>query len=150
METSVAGIGHVGISVTDLGRSVRFYLEVVGLELIRRSDDDERPFAFLGLEGAPLVTLWQQAAGSADHRGAGLHHLAFTARRAEDLETFEQRLTAAGAVIHHGGVVAHAEGRDSGGLFFEDPDGNRLEISVSSGLTGAPAPSGSAPTCGFF
>jgi hypothetical protein len=49
------------------------------------------------------------------------------------------------------GVVAHHEGAASGGIFFHDPDGTRLEISVSDGVGGARAPGdASAPTCGFF
>ncbi len=55
-----------------------------------------------------------------------------------------------GAPVFHDGVVAHREGADSGGLFFADPDGIRLEIYAPSGVAGSPAPSGEAPTCGFF
>lgn len=39
---------------------------------------------------------------------------------------------------------------DSGGLFFEDPDGIRLEIFAPRGVAGAPAPHADGPTCGFF
>jgi hypothetical protein len=53
-------------------------------------------------------------------------------------------------VIHHGGIVPHAEGRSSGGLFFEDPDGIRLEIFTATGVGDHVAPHGAAPTCGFF
>jgi len=45
----------------------------------------------------------------------------------------EERLRALGATIHHGGMVAHREGADSGGLFFEDPDGIRLEVNYIPG-----------------
>ena len=47
-------------------------------------------------------------------------------------------------------MVAHREGGASGGIFFHDPDGTRLEISVPTGAETAPAPSSDAPTCGFF
>lgn len=147
---TIDGVGHVGINVRDLGRSLEFYRSTLGLDVLRESEDKARRFAFLGLDGAPLVTLWQQADAEADQSAAGLHHLAFKAASADDLAEFQRRLEASGAVIHHGGIVAHAEGQESGGLFFEDPDGNRLEISVASGVAGAPAPSGAAPTCGFF
>ena len=52
--------------------------------------------------------------------------------------------------LHHGGIVPHGEGASSGGIFFEDPDGTRLEIYAPAGANTAPAPSGTAPTCGFF
>jgi catechol 2,3-dioxygenase-like lactoylglutathione lyase family enzyme len=67
-----------------------------------------------------------------------------------EVRAAEERLRALGATIHHGGRVAHREGADSGGLFFEDPDGIRLEIYTGSGMGQHQAPSGSAPTCGFF
>ena len=67
-----------------------------------------------------------------------------------DLATTKQRLKALGAVIHHGGIVPHREGAESGGLFFEDPDGIRLEIYAPSGAGERPAPHADGPTCGFF
>jgi hypothetical protein len=53
-------------------------------------------------------------------------------------------------VIYHGGIVPHREGADSGGLFFQDPDGIRLEIFAPAGAGRTPAPHGDGPTCGFF
>jgi lactoylglutathione lyase len=47
-------------------------------------------------------------------------------------------------------VVAHREGSASGGIFFHDPDGTRLEIYAPSGAENAPVPDAAAPTCGFF
>jgi hypothetical protein len=55
-----------------------------------------------------------------------------------------------GATLHHDGVVAHREGASSGGVFFEDPDGIRLEIFSPTGADTSPAPTTDAPTCGFF
>ena len=68
----------------------------------------------------------------------------------EEVRRAERRARDAGAVIHHGGLVAHREGADSGGLFFEDLDGIRLEIFTPEGAEGLPAPHAGAPTCGFF
>ena len=68
----------------------------------------------------------------------------------EQVREVEERLKALGAVIHHGGIVPHREGGDSGGLFFEDPDGIRLEIYAPTGAGDRPAPHSDGPTCGFF
>ncbi|MEU2059351.1 VOC family protein [Streptomyces sp. NPDC013455] len=142
---------HIGLNVTDLDRSLAFYRDVLGFALLAEGKEDDRRFAFLGDgSGVPVVTLWQQAQGAYDRGRAGLHHLAFWADSVDRLREYETALRAAGVEFAHDGVVAHREGASSGGIFFHDPDGTRLEISVPHGLDGAPAPHASAPTCGFF
>ncbi|GGW37297.1 hypothetical protein GCM10010503_11570 [Streptomyces lucensis JCM 4490] len=144
--------GHTGLNVTDLDRSLAFYRDVLGFALLAEGKEDGRRYAFLGEGGAdaPLVTLWQQAGEPYDGGRAGLHHLAFTADSVDRVRAYEAALRAAGVEFAHEGVVAHREGSASGGIFFHDPDGTRLEISVPHGAENAPAPHASTPTCGFF
>jgi lactoylglutathione lyase len=142
--------GHVGLNVSDLGRSTRFYREVFGLDLAAQSGEAGREYAFLAQDGRLLLTLWPQSGGSAATDRPGLHHLAFQVDSIEQVRGAEERLKALGAVIHHGGIVPHREGADSGGLFFEDPDGIRLEIFAPAGAGERPAPHTDGPTCGFF
>ncbi|MFJ1971371.1 VOC family protein [Streptomyces sp. NPDC087903] len=142
--------GHIGLNVTDLDRSLAFYRDVLGFGVISEGKDEDRRYAFLGEDGRPVLTLWQQARGSYDSGGAGLHHLALEADSIERVRHYEEALRAYGAHFAHDLVVAHREGAASGGIFFHDPDGTRLEISVPAGAEGAPAPHEDAPTCGFF
>jgi catechol 2,3-dioxygenase-like lactoylglutathione lyase family enzyme len=142
--------GHVGLNVSDLTRAVRFYSEVFGFEVLADSDGPGREFAFLGHAGNPVLTLWRQSTGNAATDRPGLHHLSFQVDSPDAVRDAEVRLRALGAVIHHGGIVAHREGADSGGLFFEDPDGIRLEIFAATGAKASPAPYAEGPTCGFF
>jgi lactoylglutathione lyase len=142
--------GHVGLNVSDLERSKRFYQSVFGFELAGESKDGERAYAFLAQRGTVVLTLWKQSDGTFATERPGLHHLSFQVGSVEDVRAAERRLRDVGGRILHGGVVPHVEGSDSGGLFFEDPDGIRLEISVAAGAGGSPAPYGEAPTCGFF
>ena len=147
---AVPATGHIGLNVSQLDRSIDFYRAVFGFELLRRSGDVARPFAFLGHDGTIVLTLWQQSGGAFASDRPGLHHLSFQAASIDEVREAEGRLRGLGARLHHDGIVAHAEGADSGGLFFEDPDGIRLEIFVRQGVAGCPVPHADGPTCGFF
>jgi catechol 2,3-dioxygenase-like lactoylglutathione lyase family enzyme len=149
-QVTVPAPGHIGLNVSRLDRSIAFYRAVFGFDLIRQSDGTGRAYAFLGRDGAVVLTLWQQSDGAFATDRPGLHHLAFRVESLDEVRAAESRVRAQGARLHHDGIVAHAEGADSGGLFFEDPDGIRLEIFAPTGLAGTPAPHTDGPTCGFF
>ena len=142
--------GHVGLNVVDLDRSLRFYQDVFGFVIVSESSEAGRRFAFLGDGDRLVLTLWEQSSGAFDPARPGLHHLSFQAASIDDVRTFERRLRDRGSVLLHDGVVPHGEGADSGGIFFVDPDGTRLEIFSPTGAAGRPAPIFDAPTCGFF
>jgi lactoylglutathione lyase len=142
--------GHVGLNVTALDRSLAFYRDALGFEVLGEGKEPDRRFAFLGRDGVLALTLWEQATDPFAPAAAGLHHLALSAGSIEEVRGYETRLRGLGVAFAYDGVVAHGEGAASGGIFFHDPDGTRLEISVPTGAEGAPAPSDSAPTCGFF
>ncbi|MFI6503819.1 VOC family protein [Nonomuraea typhae] len=141
--------GHVGLNVTELDRSIDFYCQVFGLTLNGRTDGDGWSYARLGRDDTLVLTLWRQSSGRFAADRPGLHHLSFEAPGVPELEAVLTRLRELNVPLHHDGLAAHREGGESGGVFFEDPDGTRLEIYVTKGLT-APAPHGEAPTCGFF
>lgn len=142
--------GHIGLNVTDLDRSVAFYQRVFGLDDLRDSRQEGRRFAFLAKDGTLVLTLWQQATDRYEAGRAGLHHLSFKVESIEQVLAAEQTLQDLGATFAYDGIVPHAEGADSGGIFFEDPDGVRLEIFTASGAGEHAAPVADAPTCGFF
>ncbi|MFC9845187.1 VOC family protein [Streptomyces sp. NPDC060223] len=142
--------GHIGLNVTDLDRSLGFYRDVLGFGVMGEGKEEDRRYAFLGGDSGLVLTLWQQAQGPHDTGRAGLHHLALEVDSIDQVKTYETALREYGVEFAYEGVVAHHEGGTSGGIFFHDPDGTRLEIYAESGAEGAPAPSESAPTCGFF
>lgn len=148
--TSTLRTGHIGLNVTDLDRSLPFYGDALGFDTLGEGKEDGRRYAFLGRDGQLVLTLWQQADGAYAPALAGLHHLAFETETIEQVRAAEARLKSLGVDFAYEGVVAHGEGSGSGGIFFHDPDGTRLEIYAPSGAEGAPAPTAAAPTCGFF
>ena len=142
--------GHLGINVSELDRSRAFYQRVFGLDVVHDSQQEGCRFAFLAKDGELVLTLWQQADGRFDAARPGLHHLAFQVESIEQVRVAERTLRELGVTFAYDGIVPHAEGADSGGIFFEDPDGLRLEIYAPTGAGGNSAPVPGAPTCGFF
>ncbi|MFF4989169.1 VOC family protein [Streptosporangium saharense] len=150
MSTPALQTGHVGLNVTDLARSIAFYRRVFGVEVLGEQSEGDRRFAFLGHDGTLLVTLWQQSGGTFPVDRPGLHHLSFQVPDIEAVRRTEATLRELGAELVYDGVVPHGEGASSGGVFFTDPDGIRLEVYAPSGADTVPAPTQGAPTCGFF
>ena len=148
--TSTLRTGHIGLNVTDIERSLAFYRDVLGYGVIAEGKEEGRRFAFLGEDGRPALTLWQQADTAYAAGSAGLHHLAVEVDTIEQVRAYESALRAHGVKFAYEGVVPHGEGAASGGIFFHDPDGTRLAIYAATGAESATAPVESAPTCGFF
>ncbi|MFI5801250.1 VOC family protein [Streptomyces sp. NPDC051561] len=142
--------GHVGLNVTDLDRSLAFYREVFDFEVLAEGKEDGRRWAFLGRDSQLLVTLWQQSEGSFRTESPGLHHLSFQVGTIEEVNATADVLRGLNAEFTYDGVVPHGESGASGGIFFTDPDGIRLEIYAPTGADPADAPTPGAPTCGFF
>lgn len=142
--------GHVGLNVTDMTRSMDFYQGVFGFETLAEGKDEGKSWAFLGRDGQLLVTLWQQSEGGFDSAVPGLHHLSFQVETMEEVNAAADIIRERGDEFLHDGVVPHSEAGTSGGIFFTDPDGIRLEIYAPTGADPANAPTPGAPTCGFF
>jgi len=143
-------MGHVGLNVRDLGRSKEFYRELLGFETKLESEEHGRKFVLLGRGPELLLTLWEQAKGHYAPGQAGLHHLSFQAGTMDEVRTAEAALKRMAVDFKYAGVVPHVDGSASGGIFFHDPDGLRLEIFAPAGAEGMPAPVPGAPSCGFF
>ena len=142
-------VGHVGLNVSDLDRSKAFYADLLGLETVHETRENGRDYAFLIGNGL-FLTLWQQSAGEFSPATPGLHHLAFEVESVEAVAEFEAKLRAANVPQIYDGIVSHGEGMDSGGVYFLDPDGIRLEVYTGSGVADFAVPTPGAASCGFF
>ncbi|MHB8613059.1 MAG: VOC family protein [Candidatus Dormibacteraceae bacterium] len=113
-------LGAVELKVLDLDREAAFY-ERFGLT---RIGGDEEGAATLGAGGAPLLRLRALPAGGERPRHtAGLYHFAILLPREEELgailrRSLEERLPLTGTADH---FVSQA-------LYFDDPEGNGIEV----------------------
>jgi catechol 2,3-dioxygenase len=114
-------IGTVRLTIADLGRSRRFYEQVIGLSATEQQDGT----LALGVAGErPLLELTgDPAAPALDRHATGLYHLAILMPSRRDLALALARLGEArwpldGASDH---LVSEA-------LYLSDPDGNGIEI----------------------
>lgn len=131
-------IAHCMIRVGDLGRSLDFYVNILGMKLLRREEypDGRFTLAFVGyddIDHSCVIELTYNWDTSLYSHGDSFGHLAF-----EVDDVFDQcsRLAAAGVrVVRPAGPMAHASpDREESEIiaFVEDPDGYRIEL-VQSG-----------------
>lgn len=125
MDFELRKIGHVVLNVSDLEASIRFYTEVLGLQVSDRYPDTMVPGGMVFMRcntdhhGVALV------GGAARLERTSLNHFAFEVGSLE--EVFRAR-----AWLREHKVPIVFEGRRRAGcqiaIEFQDPDGNNLEI----------------------
>jgi catechol 2,3-dioxygenase-like lactoylglutathione lyase family enzyme len=135
-------IQHVGLVVSDLDRSRRFYVEALGLEEVPRPPNfafDGTWFRFGGTEIHLLSDAHATGGAGQPDPGAGVdrgmtHHLAF---EVDDLDAACARLAENGVALA-GGPMPRGDGYTQ--VFFRDPDGHVLELFQHTGEDQSGAP----------
>jgi catechol-2,3-dioxygenase len=119
-------IGHVLLRVMDLERSKKFYTEALGFHVLE--EDPEHGGTFMALPGhSHAIDLFQvkdaDLAGKQTPGARGLGHLAFRVEDEEALKDAYAHLREHGVEISR--MIDHVSQKS---LYFDDPDGNTLEI----------------------
>jgi metallothiol transferase len=119
------GIAHFSLGVSDIERSVAFYRDIVGLELISRNGDR---MAFLRSAKDIIVLVKAENAIEAAAQAPEQLHQAFLVEERD----FEESVR---FLESHGVPILKTERREeltsvfrSRSAYFRDPDGNVLEI----------------------
>ncbi len=114
------GIDHVVLHVSDLARSKKFYIDMLGMSEHHGGDTH----TFLKC-GAQLIGLFEVGAGDAVTSGPELNHLALNIEAGgyEDVKAWLES---------HGIAVSGRQG-DPRCIYFDDPDGHRLQLIVARG-----------------
>jgi catechol-2,3-dioxygenase len=121
----IARLNHAVLFVTDIDRSVDFYTQVFGFEIVQR--EARMNAAFLRARGSDnhhdlgLFGLGDRARPRVPG-AVGLYHLAWQVPTIDDLAAARQELLSAGAL---GGESSHGATLS---LYGADPDGNEFEV----------------------
>jgi len=119
IKTSVntTGIDHVVLQVSDLKRSLEFYIEILGMT----EDHGGSGFMFMHC-GSQTVGLFEVGHGQEVNSGPELNHMAFNQSTGsyEDVK----------AVLESHGIAVRARRGDPRCIYFADPDGHQLQLNV--------------------
>jgi catechol 2,3-dioxygenase len=117
-------LGMLALTVSDLSRSLIYYREALGFQVLKQGEGE----ALLGaLDGRPLLHLTEQKGATEWPRGGrsytGLYHFAILVPSREDLGRWLRHWLGLG--LPHPGQADHLV---SEALYLEDPDGHGIEI----------------------
>ncbi|PXY31507.1 VOC family protein [Prauserella muralis] len=125
-------VHHLALTVTDVDRSVPWYVRVLDFEEVTRREDDETGLRKVVLR-APgdgfAVMLVQHARAERpgfDERHTGLDHVAFKVGSRAELSEWERRLADYGVTYTPATPSRTAPGSEV--VVFRDPDGIQLEV----------------------
>ena len=117
-------IGHVHLKVSNLERSIIFYRDVIGLEVMQTYGDQA---AFLSAGGyhhhIGLNTWESRGAARAPSNAPGLYHAAFLFPDRSSLGR-----AVANVLAHSVTLAGFADHGVSEAVYFDDPDGNGIEM----------------------
>jgi catechol-2,3-dioxygenase len=131
----IEGLGHVGIHTEDLLNMRDFYTRVMGLQIADENLD--RGIVFLSADPEYEHHEFVLAKGrDVPQGGKVVQQISFKVQSPEDLREYHRRLQAEHMRIER--FVSHGNAL---GLYFFDPEGNRIEVYYKTGFP-VPQPHG--------
>ena len=122
----VTSLGHVGVYVKDIERSVSFYRDILGLEV---SDRSPRGAVFMTAQDRLAEHHELLVAPGREGDGKILQQISFRCASLGDVKEFYriflERHVPILRVVTHGNTVS---------IYFEDPDNNMVEVYWPTGI----------------
>ncbi len=123
------GVNHLALVSANMDRTVRFYTQALGLQLVRTQRNDDDPNSrhyFFDLGGGNLLAFFDFPGYQQGHVGTGtMHHVAFSVENVMQLEELQRCLRAqdieVSPIVDHDFIQS---------IYFRDPDGILLEASA--------------------
>ncbi len=122
----VTALGHVGIFVTDIERSIAFYRDMLGLKV---SDRSERNAFMTAQDRVAEHHEFVLFAGRPEGTATTVQQVSFHAASLQDVRDFYKTFVENGVTINR--VVSHG---NAIGCYFQDPDGNNIEVYYGTGI----------------
>jgi catechol 2,3-dioxygenase len=117
-------IGHVHLKVSDLGRALAFYTDVLGFTIMARMGDQAAFISAGGYHHHIGLNTWESKGGPPPPAGStGLYHVAIRYPTRHDLAAVLRHLMESG--IQLDGAADHGV---SEALYLHDPDANGIEL----------------------
>jgi catechol 2,3-dioxygenase-like lactoylglutathione lyase family enzyme len=123
-------LDHVGLKVTDMDKTLHFYHQVLGLELLRTSGPSDRGRSAVLKVGGQEINLFSGSdfVSVATDNSVGVDHFCLN-MDAASIDDVIADLRQAGVDIFRGPV----ERRDGTSVFVYDPDGVHVELRLAKG-----------------
>ena len=122
----VTSLGHLGLYVKDVERSVAFYREILGLQV---SDRSPRGAVFMTAQDRVAEHHELLVAPGREGDGKVLQQISFRCGSLADVKEFYriflEREVPIQRVVTHGNTVS---------IYFEDPDNNTIEVYWPTGI----------------
>lgn len=117
-------IGHVHLKVSDLARSIAFYRDAFGFDVMDRFGDAAAFLSAGGYHHHLGLNTWESRGGNPPQPGStGLYHFAILYPNRKELARALRRL------LDHGvGIDGASDHGVSEAIYLHDPDGNGIEI----------------------
>ena len=126
------GINHLGLTVSNLEKSTKFFTETLGWKVVGGYDDYPSKFV---TDGKLFLTLWQVTNPSKSinfdrKNNVGLHHLAFSIASLDDLNVLYERCKKTDGVIIEFSPEPNGAGPTMH-MMIREPSGNRIEFAYT-------------------
>ena len=117
-------VGHIHLKVSELDRSIAFYRDILGFEVKQKIGQQAAFLAAGDYHHHIGLNTWDSAGGPRPAPGTtGLFHVAFLYPDRKSLGAALKQVVEAGVFIT--GAADHGV---SEAVYFEDPDGNGIEL----------------------
>jgi catechol 2,3-dioxygenase len=117
-------IGHIHLKVSDLKKSLEFYVDLLGFQITTMYGDQAAFISAGGYHHHIGLNTWQSLnAPPAQKKGVGLFHAAIVYPTRKDLAVIVKRL-----LMQKYPLTGAADHGVSEAIYLDDPDGNGLEL----------------------